>query len=81
MNHSVVRRSFSFREVDDRGLDSLTVECARVERQRRSMAGNRRELRVIDVDRDDFRAERVGDLHTIAAHAAGADDDGETARL
>ena len=41
---------------------------------------DRLELCLVDVDRDDLRAERLRDLHAVAADAAGADDDREAAR-
>ena len=47
---------------------------ARVERQRRAVLADRRELAGVDVDRDDGGAERMRDLHAVAADATGADD-------
>ena len=80
MNHSVGAQAFLLRERADGGLDRLGVVRAGVERQRGAVLRDRRELGVVDVDRDDLRAERAGDLHAVAADAAGADDDREAAR-
>ncbi len=58
----------------------LGIELAAVQRQRRTMLGNRRELGLVDVDRDHAGAEGARHLHAVAADATGADHDGQAAR-
>ncbi len=74
------REAVRFRKSADRALERLAVHLAGVERQRRAVPADRRELLGVHVDGDDLGAERVRDLDTIAADAAGADHDRERAR-
>ena len=70
-----------FREFEDRPLERFLVLPLRVQRQCGAIGTQRVELRIVDVDRDDFRAEGMRDLYAIATDAACADYDGQRTRL
>ncbi len=72
-----LRQAVALGEGLDRAFERATVHVASVQHQRGAAMRDSGELLRVDIDGNDSGAEGLGDLHGIAADAAGADDDGE----
>ncbi len=79
MNHSVARRPLPLANAQIAALSALASSSRALSVSAAPCCRDRGELGRIDVDGDDLGAEGAGDLHAVAADAAGADDDGEAA--